>query len=81
MATEFRKSSHRREFADSSNGDRWFLCREDETGIPYVSHVANEPSGGRVSRVDIPRFLIRTMGSPEHDALLRLIGSLVEAPI
>lgn len=65
-------------FAESSNGDRWFLGREEDSGLPYVSHVANQPSGGAITRIDVPRFLNRSIGSPEQQALLRLIGTLAE---
>ena len=72
---------HGNEFAESSDGDRWYLSRDGETGIPYVVHVANEPSGGAVTRIDVPLFLNRSAGSPEQQALLRMIGTLVERAV
>lgn len=70
-----------REFASSANGDRWFLGRDDETMHPYVLRKANGPSGGNESRVELGAFISREAGSPEHEALLRLIGTLVEDSI
>ena len=45
-----------REFAASSNGDRWFLGQEEETGLAYVVHKANEPSGGALTSIDLGAF-------------------------
>jgi hypothetical protein len=45
----------------------------------YVLHKANEPSGGANTHIEIGAFLNRTpIGAPEHQALLRLIGTLVD---
>jgi hypothetical protein len=65
-----------REFYASSNGDRWLLVR-DEAGQAFVRHQANEPSGGRSTRIEIGAFLTRGPRGPEHEELLRLIGTLV----
>jgi hypothetical protein len=66
-----------REIAASSNGDRWFLARDDETGSAYILHRANRPSGGAVSQLDVGDFLSRgNPEAPERQALLRLIGTL-----
>ena len=62
----------------SSNGDRWQLARETETGRVFVQHRANEPSGGRVTDMEIGTFLGTGARGPEHQELLRLIGTLVE---
>ena len=62
----------------SANGDRWYLVREPETGRSFVRHKANLPSGGQVSDIDIGAFLSRDREHPEHQALLQLIGTLVE---
>ena len=70
-----------REFASSSNGDRWFLARDDDTMHPYVVHKANLPAGGKESRVELGAFIGRGHAGPEHDSLLRLIGTLVEDSI
>jgi hypothetical protein len=68
---------HLREFAASSNGDRWFIGQDEETGSAYVLHQANRPSGGAVSHFELAAFLGCTNPeAPERQALLRLIGSL-----
>ena len=46
-----------RKFATSSNGDRWFLGRDAETGSAFVLHKANRPSGGKVTELPIEAFL------------------------
>ena len=71
-------SDHLKEFAASSNGDRWLLGREQDTGIAYVLHEANQPFGGTVTQIDIGTFLNRGPIAPEHYALLRLIGTLAD---
>ena len=65
------------EIYQGSNGDSWFLCR-NEIGI-LVVHEPNEASGGKGSAVGFGDFLSKKTG-PEHEALLRLIGSLVQPP-
>ena len=71
-------SGRLREFAASSNGDRWYLGRSDETMRAFVVHKANLPSGGAVTHIEIGHFLNRGPTAPEHEALLRLIGTLVD---
>ena len=66
-----------REFASSSNGDRWFLGRDEATGIAHVVHRANQPSGGAITHIELGVFLNRGPSAPEMLGLLRLIGSLV----
>jgi hypothetical protein len=60
----------------SPNGDRWLLVREADRVL--VRHEPNRPSGGKTSMVEVGEFLCRGHG-PEQQALLRLVGSLVEA--
>jgi hypothetical protein len=67
-----------REIYHSENGDRWFLCRNDD-GLAYVEHKANPSSGGKVTIIALGDFLGHGKAGPEHQALIRLIGSLVEA--
>ena len=62
----------------SSNGDRWRLARDRETVRVFIQHEANPSSGGRVSEIEIGTFLSTGGRGPEHQELLRLIGSLVE---
>jgi hypothetical protein len=66
----------RRELYVSANGDSWYLCREDSVRV-FVEHEPNLPSGGKSSRVELGAFLQRPQG-PEHQALLHLIGTLVD---
>ena len=67
----------KRELYRSENGDIWHLAR-DENGRVFVLHRPNRESGGRLSRIEIGAFLHEGRAAPEHQALLRLIGSLVE---
>jgi hypothetical protein len=66
-----------RELYRSSSGDRWRLARDSGSGHVFVIHEPNLPSGGRASRIEIGAFLAGG-GGPEHQELLRLIGTLIE---
>jgi hypothetical protein len=66
-----------RELYQSSNGDRWHLVRQTDTGRPYVSHEANQASGGKKSYIEIGAFLVGGHG-PEQQELLRLIATLAD---
>lgn len=66
-----------RELYGSANGDRWLLGRD--AGRVFVRHEANAASGGQVTDIDIGDFLSRGAQSPEHQALLHLIGTLAGA--
>ena len=70
-----------KEFYRSSNGDRWLLGRDVQSGSLFVRHEANAASGGHTTDVGIGYFLTCSPQHPEHDALLRLIGTLVEGSI
>jgi hypothetical protein len=63
----------------SPNGDTWFLARDPTAGLAFVRHQANAPSGGQVTDVEIGALLSGPR-NPEHDALLRLIGTSILAP-
>jgi hypothetical protein len=54
----------------------WFLGRDPATGLAFVRHEANTPSGGQVTNMDIGTFLSEPR-HPQHEALLRLIGGLI----
>ena len=41
----------------SPNGDSWFLARDPETGLAFVRHQANTPSGGQVTDIEMNAFL------------------------
>ena len=66
-----------RELYSSPNGDRWLLARDPESGRVFVRHEANLSSGGRISEIGIGAFLGSGGQGPEHQELLRLIGTLV----
>jgi len=61
----------------SENGDRWLLCRDDDERV-FVLHKANVSSAGAVTKIELGDFLGRGKAGPEHQALARLIGSLVD---
>jgi hypothetical protein len=70
-----------RELYSSANGDRWALARDPGSGRVFVRHEPDPSSGGRTSDSEVGAFLSRDAHGPEHEALLRLIGTLVgEAP-
>jgi len=75
---EERMTTRRRELYRSSNGDRWLLARDTESGEVFVRHEANPASGGQSTHIDIGTFLFQGGHGPEHQELLRLIGTLVE---
>jgi hypothetical protein len=64
----------------SANGDRWELAREPDSGRVVVRHRPNAASGGRASEIGVGEFLARGGHGPEHQELLRLIGTLVDEP-
>jgi hypothetical protein len=66
-----------REIYTSSNGDRWFVGTEFDSGRVFVRHEANIPSGGHVTELDIDAFLRSHHGSPEHQALMHLIRTFM----
>jgi transaldolase len=57
----------------SSNGDRWVLVRDPDTGRRVVRHEPSLASGGRVTETPVDEFLDRTGTSPENAALRSLI--------
>jgi hypothetical protein len=65
-----------REIYCSENGDRWFLCRNN--AHVYIEHQANPSSGGKMTIIELGDSLGHGKAGPEHQALIRLIGSLVE---
>jgi hypothetical protein len=79
VSAEAKMSDRRREIYLSENGDKWFLCRdEDEDGRVFVLHKANVSSGGTATKIELGDFLGRGKAGPEHQALSRLIGRLVD---
>ncbi len=67
-----------KELYRSPNGDRWSLIRDAASGRVFVRHEPNAASGGRTSDIGVGDFLVRGGHGPEHQELLRLIGTLVE---
>lgn len=61
----------------SPNGDRWFLVHDSNSQTVLIRHEPNRSSGGRISVTGIAEFLAQQHG-PQHQSLLRLIGTLVE---
>jgi hypothetical protein len=66
-----------RKIYGSENGDTWWLCR-DESGRVHVTHEANLSSGGTITKIQIGDFLAGGRDGPEHQGLLKLIGTLVD---
>ena len=67
-----------RQLYHSSNGDRWYLARDPDSGRVFVRHRANLASGGRVTDLEVGAFLSQGNAAPEQRELLRLIGTLVD---
>jgi hypothetical protein len=77
VSAEAEMSDLQREIYHSENGDRWLLCRDDDGRI-FVLHKANVSSGGTATKIELGDFLGRGKAGPEHQALARLIGGLVD---
>jgi hypothetical protein len=58
----------------SSNGDRWLLIRDTESGRKLVRHEPNPASGGQVTETTIEEFLAVNGPGPEYQALRRILG-------
>ena len=73
--------AQRRElYRSAPNGDRWSLVRDTASERVCIEHEPNASSGGQTTCIEIGNFLAHGGHGPEHQALLRLIGSLVEEP-
>jgi hypothetical protein len=59
----------------SSNGDRWRLISDPETGHRLVRHEPNPASGGQVTETSVEEFLAVNGSGPEYEALRRMLGS------
>ena len=66
------------DFYRSSNGDRWQLVRDTDSGRSFVRHEPNLSSGGRTTDTDIEEFLNRTGSSPQNLALRALLDKQTE---
>jgi hypothetical protein len=69
-----------REIYQSENGDRWYLAHDLGSGRVFVRHQPNLPSGGQPSDIELGEFLARRAAGPEHQELIRLIGTLANTP-
>ncbi|ODR92255.1 hypothetical protein [Sinorhizobium alkalisoli] len=58
-----------KEFAASSNGDKWLLEHDRITGEHIVIHRANTASGGAETRWSMPSFLEVAGDHPQGQAL------------
>ncbi len=67
-------------YRSAPNGDRWSLVREPASERVFIEHEPNASSGGQTTHIEIGDFLVRGGHGAEHQALLRLIGTLVEEP-
>ena len=67
-----------REVYSSPNGDRWLLCLDSDTQRVFIRHEPNAPSGDQMSDLDTGTFLTRGPRNPEHQALLRLIATMID---
>jgi hypothetical protein len=61
------------DFYRSSNGDRWRLVRDTDSGKSFVRHEPNLSSGGRITDTEVEEFLERTGSSPQNLALRALL--------
>lgn len=62
----------------SANGDSWSLCR-NRNGEVVVCHQPNSSSGREPIEIDLSTFLAKANQRPQHQALRRLIGELIES--
>ena len=58
------------------------LFTQSPVNAAYLAgSLSNRTSFGHLTDVDIGNFLVRLPRHPEHDALLRLIGTLIEGSV
>jgi hypothetical protein len=50
----------------------------ETTMAKSIHRAQREPSGGKVTKIELGDFLGERRAGPEHQALVRLIGSLAE---
>ena len=76
--TTWLKGMTARVLYESANGDIWRLIRDPGSGLAMVEHRPNVSSGGRTSLIEIGQFPRAGGNGPEHQALLQMIGTLVD---
>lgn len=69
------KMSEIKEFANSTNGDRWFLTTDEVTQQAIVLHRGNPASGGHETKTPVQQFLNTRPFGPEREALMAAIGA------
>jgi hypothetical protein len=70
-----------RELYSSPNGDRWYLARDVDLREVFIRHEPNPPSGGEAVDLEVGIFFRLRGQGPEHQELVRLIGTLVERDV
>lgn len=65
------------QFSVSSNGDKWYLARENGPDRTTVVHEANCSSGGAVTSTSIEDFLRANLEAPERQDFVRLVADLL----
>jgi hypothetical protein len=65
-------------YRSAPNGGCWSLVRESTSQRVVIEYEPDVASGGQTSHIEIGDFLVHGRNGPEHQALLRLIGTLVE---
>ena len=64
-----------RSIYSSSNGDRWVLVKDPESGRSLVRHEPNRSSGGKAVEIEVDDFILRDGESPQGIALRALLNS------
>jgi hypothetical protein len=69
-----------KELYRNSRGDRWLLVREPSSEHVFIRHVPCRDAGSpaEAEHIEVGAFLKAQGLRPEHQELLRLIGTLVE---
>lgn len=63
-----------KEFASSTNGDRWLLGTDVVTNREMVVHQGNPSSGGHETTMPVSAFLNQRPFGPEHQALYMFLA-------
>jgi hypothetical protein len=63
-----------RSIYSSSNGDRWVLVNDPESGRSLVRHEPNRSSGGKAVDIEVDDFILRDGESPQGIALRALLN-------
>ena len=62
-----------RSIYSSSNGDRWILVHDPDSGRSLVRHEPNRSSGGKPVEIEVDDFILRDGESPQGVALRALL--------